>query len=155
MQEVALQHRASGLVAHNAFREVPITKILKGIKATVGAGTAVAEALKGTGPKDALTLIKVAVKGAGILGNDVMASASQLNTILETAAQQLPNVGKLVTQSIMSSVASGVGKQALKCTSGCMTLPLSSQTRAHIPTFPHGLLDAVHCSSVCSLPCLL
>ena len=90
--------------------EVPITKLLKGAGTAAGAGFAIAEVLKGNSPKDALTLIKSAAKGAGLVGGDAVTAAGHVKTILEAAAQHLPTVGKVLTQSIVSTIASGAGE---------------------------------------------
>lgn len=112
VQEVALQHKATGAVAHNAFREIPLGQVLKFIAAAAGGGSAVAEVMKGAGPKDVLTVIKAVAKGAGSALSNTPAASGQAGSAIQTIMGQLPSVGSVVAKSVMDVMVSGMGKSA-------------------------------------------
>ena len=110
VQEVALKHKGTGVIGHNAFREIPLGKICKYATAAAGGGLAVAEVMQGNGPKDVLTVIKAADKAAGgALSNDAGA-VSQASSAIHTMVKQLPSVGNVAVKSVMDVVVSGIGK---------------------------------------------
>ena len=112
VQEVALKHKGTNIVGHNAFQDTPLGKVLKGAVAAVGGGLAVA-VMNGDGPKDVLNVIKAAAKGAGhVLSSDV-AAVGQAGSAVQTAVEHLPFVGKVVAKSVMDVIVSGAGEHEL------------------------------------------
>ena len=71
--------------------------------------------MQGDGPKDVLTVIKAAAKGAGsVLSSDVVA-ADPAGSVIQTV-EHLPSVGKVVAKSAMDMIVSGAGEHKLSTT---------------------------------------
>jgi len=116
LPEIALKHIKSNIIGHSAFREVPLKKVVMGLGAIAGGGVALAEVLKGDGPKDVLSVITAVVKGVGKIAKSDITAVGAAGTFMETAIQQhMPSIGKLVAKSAASTVTSSIGEPCLCC----------------------------------------
>ncbi|KAA6417639.1 MAG: hypothetical protein FRX49_12431 [Trebouxia sp. A1-2] len=113
IEEVGLQHKATNVVSHSAFAEIPLDKVFTGLKVAYGGGRAVADVLQGSGPKDFATVSHAAIRGAGKAMINETPALKDMASHLETAVQQVPGVGKVVAKSVMSNIISSVGPVAL------------------------------------------
>lgn len=125
IEEVGLQHKATNVVSHSAFAEIPLDKVFTGLKVAYGGGRAVADVLQGSGPKDFATVSHAAIRGAGKAMINETPALKDMASHLETAVQQVPGVGKVVAKSVMSNIISSVGKNVAYLSADLQVLSLA------------------------------
>ena len=112
VQENALEHKSTGLVAHNAFRfrDAPVSKasttaeLLPGI----GAGAGTTDLLSRCSSEDSSPLIKAVADMTGLASRGAP-RGGKTQTALALASQGIPAIGEAVASSVVSTVMAGAG----------------------------------------------
>lgn len=106
-QEVALKHKGTGVIGHNAFHDIPVMKVLQGA-GIIAAGVAVGGgiAMHG-GVSDPVKILQAAMHGAATYA--VNADGADVPKLVEAAVQKMQPDGALAAKCFMSFFSPGKG----------------------------------------------
>ena len=133
VQENALEHKSTGLVAHNAFRfrDAPTSKVsaTAELLAGIGIGAGSVELLSRNSSEDSSPLIKAVADMTGLASREAP-GGGKMQTAIALASQGIPAIGQAVTSSVVSTVMAGAGElPRLRGTVSPPPNPLSSHVR--------------------------
>lgn len=119
VQESALEHKRTGLVAHHAFRDAHASQVSKtaGLLPRTGSGTA--HLPSNCSSEDSSPLIKAVVGMAG-LGSSKGAAGGKMQAAISLASHSIPAIGEAVVSSVVSTVIAGAGELSRLCCPNCV-----------------------------------